>query len=314
MFSMDILCAIFTPCNMLDPHDTIRQLEYIPLLDVCYNNGRDYDFPCSNQLLECIIRINHVRLISQGLTSDSSDLDTTCAQIFHRIASFDPIFWAHSQIQELLASPPLPKLPLEAFSSSPSSSSSSPKTDEERQTAADALSATHAALYKMGEDLAKAFQYAIMLYCIRTLYMDRGKSASQVYTSPLAAALLSQEHIVLDVEQPHQSALNGLLEALHRLWETEKTSGSSWIGKLSLWPLWVAGMEIAPGPSMADEQAFISGSLQRLCYYLGAMSPLDAVSALQVVWARTATQDSSCQQASWDSRLLMPGLRCVFFF
>lgn len=306
---MDILSAIFTPCNMLDPQDTIGQLEYIPLLDISYKNGRDFDFSCSNQLLECIIRINHVRLISQGNMSDSSDLDTTCAQIFYRIASFDPVFWAHTQIRELLASPPIPKLPPEAFASP-----QSPKTQEDRQTAEATLSITRAAIHRMGEDLAKAFQYAIMLYCIRTLYMDRGKSISEVYTSPLAAALLSQEQIILDVEQPHQSALNGLLEALHRLWDTEKTSGSWWIGKLSFWPLWVAGMEIAPGPSMAHEQTFISSSLQRLCYYLGAMSPLDAVSALQVVWAQTAEQDGSFQQVSWDSRLLMPGLRCVFFF
>lgn len=310
---MDILSAIFTPGTMLHPHDTVWQLEYIPLLDVSYKNGSNSDFPCANQLLECIIRINHERLLAQSFMGDSPDIDMTAAQIFFRIVSFDPAFWSRTQLRELLLSPPGLKLPSEASSSSSSSSSS---RDEEStlQTAADALPITHVALHSMAEDLAIAFQCAIMLYCIRTLYLDCGKSISDVFASPLAAALLSQGKLVIDVENPHQSALDGLLGALHRLWATEKRSGSAWIGKLSFWPLWVAGMEMDPGAKMAHERAFVCASLHRLCYYLGAMGPLDAVSALQVVWARTAVQNGEGQQATWDSRLVMPGIRGVFFF
>ncbi|KHN97437.1 uncharacterized protein MAM_04452 [Metarhizium album ARSEF 1941] len=164
---MDVLGAIFTPGNMLRARDARHQLEYIPFLGAVFRNGANSDFPCADQLLECIIRIDHVRLLGQGAMADAPDLDTACWQIFCRIASFDPAAWAQYQLLELAPSP----------------------FPEGRDNGAAGLDAPHATIASMTEDLARAFQYAVMLYCMRTLYMDRGKSIADLLASPPAAAL-----------------------------------------------------------------------------------------------------------------------------
>ena len=245
------MSSVFTPVQLLNARDTILQLDYIPMLDTFYNNGRDYDFPCPNQLLETIIRTNHMRIVPPT--------DTTCAQILYRISSFDAQFWSQCQLRELSSSPD-----------------------------ADLLAMTH--------DLGLAIQYATMMYCIRTLYLDRGKSVSDAFSPPLATALVSQDVI----DAPHTTALRGLLGALRRLWAQDKKS-PTWMGKLTFWPLWVAGMEAGP-----DDRAFLLAALHELCFILGDLGPLDAISALQVVW--------KAEGGSWDEKLAMPGMRGMFVF
>ncbi|KJK79907.1 hypothetical protein H634G_04146 [Metarhizium anisopliae BRIP 53293] len=294
---VDVLGAIFTPSNMLNSRDTLAQLEYVPFLDTICRDGANSDFPCANRLLECIIRINQIRFLGQGVEAQGSDLDAACSQIFHRIASFDAAAWAQSRLLELGSSSP---------------PSWSPEIRDTRQNGA--IAVPRATIQAMTEDLARAFQYAVMLYCVRTLYMDRGKSVPDSLASLVAAPLQSKQQFPLDVENLHQSALHGLLQALHRLWAMEKSSGPAWVGKFSFWPIWVAGMELDPRVGTSHEQAFICASLQRLCYYLGALGPLDAVSALQAVWAKTAFEAGAGQHETWDRRLMVPGLRYMFCF
>ncbi|KAK2594471.1 hypothetical protein QQS21_007818 [Conoideocrella luteorostrata] len=302
---MDIMSTVCMPTHKLNRRHTLGQLDYIPLLDVVYKNGKFIDFPCPNQLLESIIRINHVRLLSQGFMNDSPDLDSTCAQILYRIVSFNPAFWAQTQLREFSLSSTSSEL-------SDASSLSTVSYENATQTVTSVVGSN--SIGAMCEDIARAYQCAVLLYCIRTLYIDRGKSIADVFAYPLAARILAEEQPFVDAEQPHQSTLESLLSALHRLWAREKSSDLVWLGKFTFWTLWIAGMELDPGEGMAHEKAFICKYLHRLCWYLGTLTPLDAISALQVVWSKTATGDSSGQQAAWDERLQMPSFLGVFFF
>lgn len=302
------MSAVFTASTSLNQQSTGSQLDYVPFFDSTFKNGRDYDFPCANQLVECIIRINHLRAISQDAMTAPPGLDTSYAQVLYRVASYDPVFSSRSQLRELLSS----RSPSSSSSSSSSVSPDLPGADSERSQNPPPLPEVTQSIYGMCEDLARAFQYAVMLYCLRTLYIDRGRSVSLAFSSPLAVALMSEGTAEIDVTRPHESALEGLLEALHRLWDAE-SKDSAWVGKLTMWPLWVAGMEVDPGVDMAHEQRFICKSLQKLCYYLGGVSPLDAASALQLIWARTALFGGFGQQATWDERVAMPGTPGLFF-
>ena len=281
------MSAVCTTSRDLDAGYVTAQLEYIQLLDIDFRHGRYCDFSCGNQLLEAIIRINHMRLISRTSTSAKADLNTSCDQIFCRIASFDPAAHSQALLRELLPS-------CSSASSSPAENS---MMNERSQT-----------LHKMCEELGKAYQYAAMLYCFRTLYVDRGKLVTDAFKSPAATSLIAKGIIGIDIERPYKSALECLLRTLHRLWGSEK-HGPDWVGKYTFWPLWVGGMEMDPNDGLVDEQKFVCTSLQRLCYYLGDLAPLDAVSALQLVWAKRVVEDD----ASWDDKLAMPGVRGIFF-
>lgn len=289
--SVDVMGAVFSTSKSFDTRHVTAQLEYIPLLDIDFKHGRDCDFPCGNQLLEAIIRINHMRLISRTCAGAKADLNTSCDQIFCRIASFDPAAYRRALLLELLP------FWSSASSSSEESSADNEFMDERCQT-----------IYNMCEELGNVYKYAVMLYCFRTLYMDRGKSVTDAFASPSATSLIGKGRIGIDIERPHESALEYLLESLHRLWDREKY-GQDWVGKYTFWPLWVAGMEMDPNDGLVEEQTFVCKSLQRLCYYLGDLGPLDAVSALQLVWAKKAPGDD----ASWDDKLAMPGVQGIFF-
>lgn len=286
--SVDVMSAVFTTSRSLDAKCVTAQLEYIQLLDIDFKHGRDCDFPCGNQLLEAIIRINHMRLISRTSSDVKADLNTSCDQIFCRIGSFDPAAHSRVLLQELLP----------CFSSASEKSQGVGGWKEHRNQT----------LHDMCEELGRAYKYSVMLYCFRTLYMDRGKLVTNTFKSTAATSLIAKGSIGIDIERPHESTLECLLESLHRLWDKEKY-GPDWVGKYTFWPLWVAGMEINPNDGVVAEQKFVCESLQRLCYHLGDLGPLDAVSALQLVWTKRAPGDD----ASWDDKLAMPGVQGIFF-
>ena len=285
------MSTVFTTSDVLDKKCVTAQLEYIQLLDIDFKHGRDCDFPCGNQLLEAIIRINHMRLISKNATSVKTDLGASCRQIFHRIASFDPAAHSRVLLQELLP-----------CSNSPSLLSDNSSTDELE------MGEVNRRVYKMCEYLGEVYKYAVMLYCFHMLYIDQGKSVSSALAPQTAPSLIGKGIIGIDVKRPHEWALERLLYSLHRLWEVEK-QGPDWVGKYTFWPLWIAGMEINPTQDMRHEQKFVCESLQRLCYYLGNLAPLDAVSALQLVWAKRVPRN----HCSWDEKLAMPGIQGLFF-
>jgi len=302
--------SVMTPTWLMDER-TATQTEYIAHLHTIYKDGRDSDFTCPATLLEAIIRTNHVRALSRDEDQDEAKLDRVSGQIFTSIASFNAADWTRNHVRTLLS-------PGVLTTSSPSSddtardSSDEQLHSESRDVADKALDDAVAAVHDMCTDLTKTIQYAVLLYCLRTLHMDRRTSSGM--SSPQPASVWLSDDMALDVESAHRSALDMILAALHRLWDVE-AKGKDWCGKLSFWPLFIAGMEMDPGPETQAEREFICASLRKLVYYLGDLSPLDAVSVLQLIWRRTATEGCSGRQRfSWDERLVMPGIRGLYFF
>ncbi|KAJ6443479.1 extracellular membrane protein, CFEM domain-containingprotein [Purpureocillium lavendulum] len=305
---VDIMNSVMTPSYQMD-NRSAGQTDYIAHLYTVYRDGRDSDFPCPARLLEAIIHTNHARALSRKGALDSA-LDDLAGQVFTNIASFNAADWTKQHVRELLS-------PSISAASSPSSddtardSSDEQLQTEERAALESLLDAAVESVHDMCTDLTKAIQYAVLLYCIRTLHMDRA-SPSGITTTHMAPVSLSAD-MSIDVESAHKSALDMLLAALHRLWALE-TKAKNWCGKLSFWPLFVAGMEIDPGPDSEADRDFICDALRKLVYYLGDLSPLDAVSVLQLIWRKTAVDGCGGQRFSWDERILMPGLRGLFFF
>ncbi|UNI15556.1 hypothetical protein JDV02_002081 [Purpureocillium takamizusanense] len=336
---VDVMNSIMTPSWLMDERTT-SQTEYIPHLHTIYKDGKDSDFPCPATLMEAIIRTNHVRALSQDKRGRQqqqhreAELDHMAGQILTSIASFNAADWTREHVRALLS-------PSTSLASSPSSSDTARDSpDEEQQPHGEdgeslavvdtaALDDAVAAVVDMCTELTKAIQYAALLYCIRTLYMDRRR--------PFSFSPSSSSDMALDVESAHRSALEMLLAALHRLWDDDggKPKTTDWCGKLSFWPLFIAGMEMDPAgpPESRAERDFVCGALRRLVYYLGDLSPLDAVSVLQLIWRKTAAaaaatatevegeeqeqEGGGCsgqQRFSWDERLVMPGIRGLYFF
>ncbi|KAL3952661.1 hypothetical protein ACCO45_012604 [Purpureocillium lilacinum] len=104
-------------------------------------------------------------------------------------------------------------------------------------------------------------------------------------------AVAAVHDMCTDLTKTIQSALDMLLAALHRLWDVE-AKGKDWCGKLSFWPLFIAGMEMDPGPETQAERDFVCADLAQ-----------DGGGGC-----------SGRQRFSWDERLVMPGIRGLYFF
>ncbi|UNI20477.1 hypothetical protein JDV02_006558 [Purpureocillium takamizusanense] len=305
---VDIMNSVMTPSPQMDDR-TADQTEYISHLFTVYRNGKDCDFPCPARLLEAIIHINNARALSREGGHDTA-LDDLSGQIVANVLSFDATDWTKQHVRELLS-------PNISVASSPSSDGTARESSdeqlqvEERDAADRLLDAAVESVQDMCIDLIKAIQYSVLLYCIRTLHIDRA-SSSGIVAHPASVSV--SDDMTTDVQFAHKSALDMLLAALHRLWDLDETKVKHWCGKLSFWPLFIAGMEMDPGPHTKADRDFICDSLRKLVYYLGVLGPLDAVSVLQLIWRKTTLDGHSVQQYSWDQRLLMPGLGGLYFF
>lgn len=298
--SGDVMSSVFSPRSMLEWDATILQFEYIPLLESYYKDGRETDFPCPNQIVECLIRINNERLITQR-PDGSGPLRSSRSTILQQIASFDPQFWAHEQLQEL------------NYGCTTPSSAETGLLDLslDGEVSPVASIGMRDELHKSCTEIARAFQYTAMLYCLRTLYIDQGDSSTVSFTPH--SRLQTQGLPAVDALSMHQIALQNLLRSLHILWATD-TASAAFLGRLSLWPLWTAGMELDLHQGLADEREFITTSLQKLCAILGGLAPLDALSALNLVWENTELYAALGTAATWDEKIMMPGMRGMFFF
>lgn len=285
---------------MLEWAATVLQLEYIPILESFYQDGRETDFPCPNQIVECLIRINNKRIITQKQDS-SSPMCSSRSTILQQIASFDPQFWAHEQLQEL-------KYGCETPSSTETGLLDLSLDGEVGSVASIGM---RDELHRSCTEIARAFQYTAMLYCLRTLYIDQGDSSTIAFKSH--SKMQTEDLPAVDALTMHRIALQNLLQSLHRLWATDPAS-AAFFGRFSLWPLWTAGMELDLHQELLDEREFITTSLQKLCAILGGLAPLDALSALNLVWENTELYAALGAEATWDEKVLMPGMRGMFFF
>ncbi|KAM4055782.1 fungal specific transcription factor [Hirsutella rhossiliensis] len=264
----------------------------------------------ATKLLEAIIRINLARALGGESTPGVVELDAMSSRLLTSIASFDAATWTRNHLQK-------PFSPALADSSSEPETTKEPVPEErlradKGEAVGTELAGAREVVHEMCQDLAKAFQYAVMLYCIRTLHVDRKRRRRRGGPGPMAsqATAVIREGLVMDAESARDWALARLMDALHRLWarEEDRARGAAWCGKFSFWPLFMAGMEAG---ASARDRGFICHALRQLCFYLGDPSPLDAVSFLQLVWRKTAGgagSDAREQQMSWDERLVPAGV------
>ena len=292
IISIDVMSSITMSSRLLETQQTLAQLEYVPLLDATFEDGLHHGFPCSNQILQSIIEINHARCLSAHHAGSASSLEALYAQILGRIEAFDPVVSSRNQLRRQIL------------------------TSQSSTVSIGKHSTKNLALAELGkveeqcEDLAKAFQYSVMLYCIRTLYIDRGVLIPS--PAPQPQAMDSPTSPMIEPGALHQLTLAKLLEVLRLHWATKKR-GSSWLGRFLFWPLWVAGMELDPGPAMEQDRRFIHQALKELCYHLGSLAPLDAASMLQLVWDKTLQDSFMGEQSTWDMCVALPGFQGLFF-
>ncbi|KAJ3495431.1 hypothetical protein NLG97_g3402 [Lecanicillium saksenae] len=296
----DVMSSVFSPRSMLERDATISQLEYIPLLESFYQDGRETDFPCPNQIVEALIQINNARLLTRNQDNSTSECHSR-SQILELIASFDPKLWAHEQLHKL------------QYSSTTHSSTETLLLDLALGGEVVPIGSVlmRDELHLSCTEIARAFQLATMLYCLRTLYIDQSDSSATAFAPHLKPQTPYEPGT--SASCIHQITLHNLLQSLRSLWVTDASS-RAFMGKLTLWPLWTAGLELDlyyGFTAFTDEREFITTSLQKLCTILGGFAPLDALSALNLIWENTGTNNTL---GTWDEKVMMPEMRGMFFF
>ena len=260
-----------TPTLQLDDQVS-KQVQYLPHLATLYCDGLWCEFPCPNKLLEAIILVNQARWQKQGVQHGDIQLRERYMEISRLVTMFDAAEWVETTLTTLRDG-----IRMES------------SWEREPHTS-----------------LARAFQYATMLYCVGTLHADV-QTCAQPST---ASSLLHPTSGWDDAKATYRWALDNLLSALHGLWEKEtgwSDAATSRCRKFSCWPLFIAGMALHPSRSDTAEveQSFICDSLRHVSFDLGGCGPLDAIQSLRRLW--TATRGASAAPISpplcWDERL-----------
>lgn len=218
------------------------QLSYIDCLPQVHRHGLDAAFPCPNELLEAIIYINFIRSGAELALNKSLSVNLRVERLLERIMSFSPVEWAW-----------LCSVDAGLHSSGPDNSSANDVTSDPQLNDLVAV--------------ASAYQEAVLLFCLRTLVLDRD------VTSSLSDELSKSIHAI------RCNASDSLLAHLRPLLATA-------MGKFVSWPLFIAGMEChySRSHSIDQERNFILESLYRISYVQADVSVLDIAPFLQRVW------------------------------
>jgi hypothetical protein len=238
-----------------------RQLEFINLLSVLYGNGLSTSVPCPPDLFASVIRANHLRSLTKWANSSQKDTHPAVLEILNQIGSFSPENWAAEVV----------------FAQNPDVTdvtTSSKWSDDESAICGDQTPSFSGWLC-----LANAYQCAVALYCIVSLcdaeYSEECDTAgigcfSSIRTSYLRALRQSLSEIA---ENNHQ------------------------LGKLVLWPLVIAGLEIHANDE--SSKFLIRHQLKSASVSLGTSSPLVAEELLVRLWS--CRDGSSCgSRRRWD--------------
>ena len=110
-------------------------------------------------------------------------------------------------------------------------------------------------------ELGRAYQLATLLYCLRWLYDDRAR----VVVGGAAKEVVTVRNEVLDE----------LLVVL-------KGVQGRKVGRLTLWPLIMAGLDMRDAEK--GDRRFVCAALSELSGRVGAMSPADGVAVLESCW------------------------------
>ncbi|KAH8692963.1 fungal-specific transcription factor domain-containing protein [Talaromyces proteolyticus] len=232
------------------------QMVFLEYISHIHRDGVDVGFPCPNELLEAVVRINYLRSsIANIFDNQHSATDSQILELFERIISFSPTNWVRDRKGKMVS----PGFDLV----------NSPATNYNNFTAAESPWSDSLAL-------VSTFKMAVLLYFMRTLIIDRDRPTSLSLGNGLS----------VDINSIRSTASDSLLTYLHQLLRPDSPRGGRWLGKFLFWPLFIAGMEChySSSMSMAVARKFIADSLCQLSQYQGDLSMLDAASFLQHIW------------------------------
>ena len=226
----------------------LSQLSYIDSLPQVHRHGLDAAFPCPNELLEVIIYINLIRSGAELASNKTLSASPRVERLLERIMSFSPVEWAWLCLVDA------------GFHSSKPDNNSNNVTSDPQVNDLVAV--------------ASAFQEAVLLFCLRTLVLDRD------ITSSLSDELSKRIHSI------RCTASDSLLAHLRQLFSTAARQREPFMGKFASWPLFIAGMECqySRSHSIDQERDFILESLYRISYMQADVSVLDIAPSLQRVW------------------------------
>lgn len=277
---------MLVPAQLLGA-EVLSQLDFLPHLDILLCNGLEAELPCPKLLFAAIICVNVARMRSYVATIGDEEIDAEASRVLMSIVSFDPKAWARTYLQKLL---------------SPAVSG--------RMTA-------RKAAHDMCEDMASSFKYVIMLFCLRTLFVDRRRPRRGPGPVAPQALVPVRDDLYMDAESARKWALSRLMETTRRIWARDRSEifGVTWCGNFSAMQLFVGGMETCPsGPAAAGDRIFVATCLGQLVFHNGDLGYFDALSTLEVIWRDTAHAPGRNlgQRMSWDDRLMHPDARMLF--
>ncbi|EQK98369.1 hypothetical protein G6O67_003603 [Ophiocordyceps sinensis] len=278
--------TMLVPAQLLGA-DVLSQVDFLPHLDMLLCNGLESEVPCPSLLFAAVICVNVARMRSCDPTIGDEEIDAEASQVLMGIVSFDPKAWTRTHLQKLF---------------SPAVSG--------RMTA-------RKAAHDMCEDMASSFKYVVMVFCLRTLFVDRRWPRGPGPVAPQALVPV-RDDLYMDAESARKWALSRVMETTRRVWARERSEvlGVTWCGKFCAMQLFVGGLETCPsGPAAAGDRIFIATCLGRLAFHNGDLGYFDSLSMLEVIWRDTAHAPGSNlagQQMSWDDRLMLPGVNLLF--
>ncbi len=256
--------------------------DYLEYVLPVYQEGWLSGFPCTNFLMSALIRINMARYDDH---QDSGGVVIKLTQrrtLLEEVAAFSPAAWLDARTLQL-----------------------------EKVFGAHAKAVQNGGTRSALLDLIQSFQMSVMIYAIRTLFLDHGIYAlvgDAVENMPAQGASTSSSSSIVDLQEMEAAALKALHTSLRRIWETEQAS-PDWFGKFTVWPLFMLGMSINPVTEPDETKDFICRSLLRLGHHMGSMAYKDAIWAMQHTWERA----DELERSHWLGELPLDVLPGLFF-
>lgn len=279
---------MLVPAYHLDEEILSSQIEYMPCIGDIFTGDQSFEWPCPSQLLGLVITINYCRMTSGRMLASAQSIDARSAQILKNAISFDAVSAGCEQLEEL-------RLTSGCALNDPKDGS---------------VASYQSDLLRTCQDLARIFQYAVTLYCLRALYQDRGISIPTTAWSDLPETTAFSFDATTNTELLHSRVLKMLLDSL-RAFKARNTA--RWPNKMLPWPLWVAGFVLDQKDDTTEaSRLFISEFLYDLGCELGSLGPVGAAVTLETVWKQTVGDDMASKW-TWDQRLALMGNSGFFF-
>ncbi|KAL1958564.1 hypothetical protein VTO42DRAFT_4161 [Malbranchea cinnamomea] len=303
-FMLADICGAATEANLL-LSDAERQLEYRPLIEEFFDNGSGTCVPFPDELLNAMIQVNYLRAASSSnrlveggdqdaiTDNDTGTLKSSVRDVLERILSFSASQWSTRMANKC------PKT-IEFVSKV------SIKPGFIRPTRDDWLC------------IASVYHAAVLLYCIRSLALDFDElfcfpcpvpgEVGEFGANGGSGEMLSYVTIQ-DIQVVARQTLTDEIRAIFSLACSRPSSNSQSrhrpsqpLGKIVVWPLFVAGVEAAVDvssfyppsrySSWSRNEALdlVCNAMRKLSKDIGTLNLLDAVAFLTREW------ESNCQR------------------